>query len=90
MQLPVHDDTISPVPDPYLPASHGPLHAELVSPVVDPYVPAGQAIHDGAAPVLYCPAAHTTAVALVEPAGHAYPAAHDPVQAALVRPVVEP
>jgi hypothetical protein len=36
------------------------------------------------------PAVHTTAVALVEPAGHAYPGLHDPEHEALVRPATAP
>ena len=36
------------------------------------------------------PMPHATAVLLVEPAGHAYPAEHKPVQVALVSPVAFP
>ena len=39
---------------------------------------------------LYEPAAHCTAVDDVDPATHAYPAAHGPLQLAFVRPVVAP
>ena len=38
----------------------------------------------------YCPAAHMTAEAFVDPLGHAYPAVQAPVQAALAWPLVAP
>ena len=36
LQLPVHDDTLSPDSDPYRPTSHMPLQLALVSAHVDP------------------------------------------------------
>jgi hypothetical protein len=53
-------------------------------------LPAGQVVQDPAPAPLYVPAAQPLCVALVEPAGQEYPAVHDPLQPALVRPVVEP
>jgi hypothetical protein len=41
---------------------------------------AGQPVQAPALPVLYVPAGHTTAVALVEPLGHAWPGAQTPLQ----------
>jgi hypothetical protein len=53
---------------------------------VPPNRPAGQSLHDPAPPTLYLPTPHTTAVALTDPAGHAYPALQFPLQPAVVRP----
>ena len=53
-------------------------------------MPSGHALHAAAPPVLYCPAAHGTAVALVDPAGHAYPAAHGPLHDDVVSDVALP
>jgi hypothetical protein len=47
-------------------------------------------VHSGAAGREYVPAGHSCAVALVDPAGHAYPAVQLPEQAAVVRPEVSP
>lgn len=47
-------------------------------------------MHAAAPTALNCPGPHNTAVALVEPAGHAYPAVHSPEQAAEVSPGVAP
>ncbi len=41
---------------------------------------AGQLAQVPAPPKLYSPGGHSTAVALVEPAGQAYPAVHSPLQ----------
>jgi hypothetical protein len=49
-------------------------------------VPAVQLVHSAAAPRLYCPGGHWTAVRVTEPAGHAYPAAHTPLHSGAVRP----
>ena len=49
-----------------------------------------QPVHELAPPALYVPLPHLTAVALVEPAGQAYPAAHTPLQLLLDRPVAAP
>jgi hypothetical protein len=64
------------------PAAQRPLHAGDVTPAADPYVPPGHAVHDPAPPSLYVPASHSTAIGLVDPASHAYPAAHAPEHAA--------
>jgi hypothetical protein len=53
-------------------------------------VPAGHAVHKPAPLKLYCPALHTAAVGLTDPATHAYPAVQLPLQDALVRPDVAP
>jgi hypothetical protein len=55
-----------------------------------PYCPGGQAEQTPAPPVLKVPAAQSTAVGSVEPAGHAYPAAQAPLQVDSVAPVVDP
>lgn len=44
-------------------------------------MPAGQALHTQAPAREYCPAGHTAAVALMDPATHTYPALQLPVQA---------
>ena len=49
-----------------------------------------QPVHDPAPPALYVPLPHLTAVALVEPAGQAYPGAHTPLQLLLDSPVAAP
>lgn len=48
--------------------------------------PAGQGEQAPAPASLYWPAAHKTAVALVEPGGHTYPAVQSPVQVDTVEP----
>jgi hypothetical protein len=72
------------------PAVHGPVHVAVVEPDDDPYSPAGHVVHTPAPPTLYVPAPHSTTVALVDPAGHAYPAAHAPSQAEDTAPALEP
>jgi hypothetical protein len=57
------------------PGEHAPLHAALVRPKAPPKVPPGHIGHAATPPVLYWPRAHTTAVVVVDPVGHAYPAA---------------
>jgi hypothetical protein len=67
-----------------LPAGHAfpavqfPEHAAVVMFVDEPKVPPGHNVHEGAPCALYCPLGHTDVVALVEPAGHEYPALHGP------------
>ena len=63
---------------PYRPASHGPLQAAVVSPAALPYRPALQLVHSPAPAREYWPAGHSNVVGDVDPAGHAYPAAHGP------------
>jgi hypothetical protein len=71
---PEHAPRIIPVAEPYEPASHGPVHVAVGRPVVDPYTPAGHGVQTLAPPVLYFPAAHAVAMAVVDPAAHSYPA----------------
>jgi hypothetical protein len=57
---------------------------------VAPYRPAAQEMHTPAPDRLYFPGGHVAAVALVDPAMHAYPAVQLPLHAAVGRPVVDP
>ena len=81
VQFPLHNTDTRPDTDPNVPAGHGPLQADDDSPKLLPYVPTGQLTHTPAPPTLYFPATHTLAVELADPAGHAYPALHAPLQA---------
>ncbi len=72
------------------PAVHSPVHDSVVRPVVAPKVPAGHSVQAPAPTRLYCPAAHSTAVEFIDPAGHAYPAEHGPLHAAVVRADTDP
>ena len=72
------------------PAAHGPLQFAVALPLTLPYSPALHAVHTLAPAKLYCPALHCTAVALVDPAAHAYPAAHGPLQLLFVAPLTFP
>ena len=47
-------------------------------------------MHAAAPTSEYCPGAHDTAVAFVDPAGQAYPALQFPVQSAVINPDVLP
>jgi hypothetical protein len=67
VQTPLHIDDDKPAVPPNLPAGHS-VHDD--KPAVPPNLPAGHSVHDDAADRLYCPAAHMSAVALVDPAGH--------------------
>ncbi len=75
---------------PYLPARQAPLQASVVSPKESPYRPGLHCVHDPAPPRLYVPGEHRTAVALVDPTGHACPAEHGPEQLVELRPEVAP
>ena len=66
------------------PAVQGPLHAADGRPAVDPYTPAGQSVHDPAPANEYLPDGQTDAEEFVDPAAHAYPALHTPLQPAVV------
>ena len=55
-----------------------------------PNCPAVQLVHTPAPTREYCPAGHVTCLALVDPAGHANPAAHDPLHVATVTPADAP
>ena len=81
---------VDPVTSPYRPASHAPLQPAVALPLTLPYSPALQFMHTLAPATLYCPGRHNIAVAFVDPAGHAYPAAHGPLQLLLVAPVTFP
>ncbi len=72
------------------PAGQGPEHNAVTSPVALPKRPAGHGVHPAAPGPLYCPAWHSTAVALVDPAGHACPAAQSPVHVGRATPEVLP
>jgi hypothetical protein len=72
------------------PAAQLPLHAADGSPGTAPYRPAAQDVHDDDPASEYLPAGHTDAVALVDPAAHAYPAAQLPLHAADDRPATAP
>lgn len=78
-----------PAPHAY-PGAQGPLHAAVVSPDVPPNRPAMQSVHTPSPDTLYLPAGQMDAVALTDPAGQAYPAAHRPLHAGDVRPGTDP
>ena len=61
------------------PALHDPLHDAVDKPDVAPYKPDAHMLHVPDPAIEYCPAGHSTAVALADPDGHAYPALHAPV-----------
>ncbi len=63
-----------------MPAGQGAVHAAVVRPLALPNRPTPQSVHTPALPTLYFPAGQMAAVALVEPAGQAYPGAQGPVQ----------
>ena len=71
MQLPEHDGVHKPDTLPNVPAGHTPVQLDVFSPLLAPYLPALQFVHVPAPAKLYLPSEHTTAVALVDPAGHA-------------------
>ena len=56
------------------------MQLELFKLLTLPYSPALQFTHTLAPAKLYCPGLHMLAVAFVDPATHAYPAAHGPLQ----------
>ena len=87
---PLQLGAVRPVDEPYAPPGHKPLQLAFVSPALDPYRPAAQGVHVAALPTEYWPAGHSTAVALVEPAGHAYPAAHGPLHVGTDIPLAAP
>ncbi len=60
------------------------MQLDVLKPVEDPYKPAPHSVHDSAPATLYDPSGHIDAVALTDPAAHAYPAWQAPVQAAVV------
>ena len=72
------------------PALHSPLQLAFDMADTAPYSPAAQSVHTLAPVKLYRPAGHTAAVALVDPATHAYPALQFPVHSGVVRPDTDP
>ncbi len=72
------------------PAVQFPLHPAVGSPDDAPYRPAAHTLHTPDPPTLYQPGLHTTAVALVEPAGHAYPALQFPTHVGDATPDTSP
>ena len=87
---PLQFAVVSPGDEPKRPAAHGPLHVELIAPLPLPYWPAGHGEHTADAATANWPAAHSTRVSLVDPAGHAYPALHGPAHDDVVAAVVLP
>ena len=55
------------------------MHDAVGMAAAAPYRPAAQVLHSDALDSEYWPTGHCTAVALVEPAGQEYPAAHGPL-----------
>ena len=90
VQLPEQLGDDRPVVAPKVPAGQGAVQAAIVSPVLAPYTPAGQGEHTPAPAREYCPAGHSTAVALVLPGGQACPAEHWPEHAAVVKALAAP
>jgi len=90
VQLPVQDGVVRPVVEPKVPAGQGDVHAATPTPAEDPYLPAAQEVHVPAAARLYVPGGQMDAVALVDPAGQAYPARQLPLQAAVAKPGLDP
>ena len=72
------------------PALQFPLHVGNDCPGVSPNTPAGQSAHCPAPDRLYRPTPHMVAVALVDPATHAYPALQFPLHVSAVTPVADP
>ena len=79
---------------PQLPVKQPPLHDEHAAKDVAPGSEYGaddpHTAHTPRPPALYVPGWHSTAVELVDPAGHAYPAPHGPEHVAKGRPVAPP
>ena len=82
--------TVKPAAAPYSPAAHDPLHAVVPSAEVAPYVPAGQSVHVLEPAKEYRPATHAVTVAVTDPMGHVYPAAHWPEHVELLSPAEAP
>jgi hypothetical protein len=70
------------------PALQSPVQEDVVKPPVNaaPYRPGAHSEHCAAPLALHCPLGHTTCVALIEPLGQAYPAAHAAVHRLEVSP----
>ncbi len=87
---PTQAPVVAPAVSPNRPGSHSPLQFADVSPAAPPKAPGGHEVHSPAAPVLYRPTGHTDAVALVDPVGQAYPAAHGPAHVDPAAPAEAP
>jgi hypothetical protein len=87
---PLQDALVRPLMAPNLPTGHGPLQAATVMGVVPPYRPTPQSVHTPAPAREYLPSGHSNAVAVDDPAAHAYPAAQFPVHVATAIAVVPP
>lgn len=72
------------------PGAHAPVQLADVRPVVLPNRPAPHALQRPAPPGEKVPAAQMSDVDVVDPAGHAYPGAHAPVQLEDTRPLLLP
>ena len=72
------------------PALQLPLHTALDRPLVAPYSPAAQSAHAAHPDSEYRPGGHMDAVALVDPATHAYPAVQLAIQLDTDRPDTDP
>jgi hypothetical protein len=75
---------------PNRPGSHMPLHESFVKAGSLPNRPSGQSMQYPEPWELNKPVGHRTAVAVIEPAEHTYPAAHGPVHNDVVKPAVSP
>jgi hypothetical protein len=71
------------------PATQAPLHTGDVSPGTSPYVPPGHNVQVPAPARLYRPTGQMDAVALVDPAAHACPAAQGPLHVDAFSPTTE-
>ena len=87
---PLQDALVSPGTAPYVPTGHGPLHVTAVMGVVLPYRPTPQSVHTPAPAREYLPTGHVAAVAVDDPAAHAYPAVQFPVHVSLGMAAVAP
>ena len=93
LQAPLQLEVVSSATEPYRPAPHCPEHASVVNPYDEPYWPAShgkQKSTPKTPPRLYRPGVQIDAVAFVDPAAHAYPAAQGPVHDKSVKPLDDP
>ncbi len=81
VQFPLQANEDSPAEDPKVPAGQAAVQLALVIRGEAPNRPATHMLHSPAPERLYCPAGHGDVVALVDPAGHAYPAVQFPLHA---------
>ena len=91
--MPKTHPTHTPVTSQHTRTTHSnpiPVQVLVDSPALLPKRPGSQSEHVEAPEPLYFPAGHCVTVAVVEPAGHMYPALQSPVQAFVVNPVADP